>query len=184
MFKILIIFVILNFYNPVLSSTKKELISQIQITNNLSFDFIQTVDDKSENGQCIIEYPKKIYCEYDGPNKKIIVSNGRSLVIKNLNKSNYYLYPLNRTALEYLLDKKYLISKIKVLEAKEVDNKYINFKFLENSNEINIFFDKNNLNLVGWQIEDMYQKLSITFISEIKINQEIDKKKFILPENN
>tara|TARA_B110000285_G_C14762937_1_gene440372 strand:- start:122 stop:673 length:552 start_codon:yes stop_codon:yes gene_type:complete len=183
MLKILIIFVILNFYYPVLSSTKKELISQIQITDNLSFNFIQTVNDKSENGQCIIEYPKKIYCEYISPNKKIIVSNGRTLLIKTLN-NNYYLYPLNKTPLEYLLDKEYLISKIKILEPRNIDNKYINFKFLENNNEINIFFDKKNLNLVGWHVQDMYQKLSVTFISAIKINQKINKKKFILPENN
>ena len=54
----------------------------MQLTNNLSFNFIQTIDDKNENGKCIIKYPKKIWCEYDNSNKKIIVSNGKSLVIK------------------------------------------------------------------------------------------------------
>ena len=48
MFRILIIFLILNLYNPVFSSTKEKIISQIQLTNNLSFDFIQTIDDKNE----------------------------------------------------------------------------------------------------------------------------------------
>ena len=38
---------------------------------------------KNENGKCIIKYPKKIWCEYDNSNKKIIVSNGKSLVNKN-----------------------------------------------------------------------------------------------------
>ncbi len=184
MFKIIIIFIILSFYNPALSSPKEGIISQLEITNNLSFSFIQTVDTKNENGQCIIEYPKKIRCEYDDSNNKIIVSNGVSLVIKTENKNNYYLYPLNKTPLKYLLDKDYLISKIKMLEPRMVDNKYLNFTIFENNNEINIFFDKKNLNLVGWQLEDIYQKLSITFISSIKINQKIDKKKFILPENN
>ena len=51
-------------------------------TNNLSFNFIQTVNDKSENGMCVLEYPRKIWCEYSGSNKKILVSNGKSLVIK------------------------------------------------------------------------------------------------------
>jgi outer membrane lipoprotein-sorting protein len=32
--------------------------------------------------KCIIEYPKKIYCKYNTSNNKILVSNGRSLVIK------------------------------------------------------------------------------------------------------
>ena len=86
MFRVLIIFFILNFYSPVFSSTKERIISQMQLTNNLSFNFIQTINNKSENGKCIIKYPKKIWCEYDNSSKKIIVSNGKSLVIKNINK--------------------------------------------------------------------------------------------------
>ena len=184
MLRILIIFYILNFYNPSFSSTKEKIISQMQLTNNLSFNFIQTINDKKENGKCIIKYPKKIWCEYDNSNKKIIVSNGRSLVIKNSNRGNYYIYRLNKTPLQYLLDKKYLISKMKILEPKEIDGQYLNFKFFGNNNEINVFFDKNSLNLVGWQTEDIYQNLSVTFISSVKTNQEINNKIFILPKNN
>ena len=184
MLKVLIIFIILNFYTPALTFIKKDIISKMQITNNLSFNFIQTIDEKSENGMCILEYPKKIYCEYDSANKKIIVSNGRSLVIKTNNNNSYYIYPLNRTPLEYLLDKEYLISKIQMLEPRDVDDKYLNFQIFDNNNEINIYFDKKNLNLIGWQTEDIYQNLSITFISSVKINQKIDEKKFRLPQNN
>tara|TARA_B100000767_G_C19529767_1_gene436073 strand:+ start:38 stop:532 length:495 start_codon:yes stop_codon:yes gene_type:complete len=163
---------------------KKDIISKMQITDNLSFNFIQTIDEKSENGMCILEYPKKIYCEYDSANKKIIVSNGRSLVIKTNNNNSYYIYPLNRTPLEYLLDKEYLISKIQMLEPRDVDDKYLNFQIFDNNNEINIYFDKKNLNLIGWQTEDIYQNLSITFISSVKTNQKIDENKFRLPQNN
>jgi len=184
MFRILIIFFILNFYNLAFSSTKEKIISQIHLTNNLSFNFIQTIDNKSENGKCIIKYPKKIWCEYNNSSKKIIVSNGKSLVIKNRNSRNYYIYPLRKTPLEFLLNKKYLISKINILEPREINNKYLNFKILENNNEINVFFDKKNLNLIGWQTEDTYQNLAVTFISSVKINQKIDNKIFILPKKN
>jgi outer membrane lipoprotein-sorting protein len=184
MFRVLIIFFILNFYNPVFSSTKEKIISQMQLTNNLSFNFIQIIDDKNESGKCIIKYPKKIWCEYDNSNKKIIVSNGKSLVIKTANKGSYYLYPLSKTPLVFLLDKEYLISKMNILEPKVINDKYLNFKIFENNNEINIFFDKKNLSLVGWQTEDIYQNLAVTFISSVKINQEINNKIFILPKNN
>ena len=182
MFRILIIFFILNFCNTAFSSMKEKIISQMQLTNNLSFNFIQTINNKNENGKCIIKYPKKIWCEYDNYNKKIIVSNGRSLVIKTLNKGSYYLYPLSKTPLLFLLDKEYLISKINILEPREIDNKYINFKIMNNNNEINIFFDKKNLSLIGWQTEDIYQNLAVTFISSVKINQNINNKIFILPK--
>ena len=182
MFKILIIFFMLNFYGPVLSSTKEKIISQMKFANNLSFNFVQSINDKKENGKCIIEYPKKIWCEYENSNKKIIVSNGKSLVIKNRNSGSYYIYPLKKTPLEFLLDKNYLISKMINLEPKLIDNKYLNFKILEENNEINIFFNNSTFFLTGWQIEDIYQNLNITFISSIKINQDIDDKIFILPK--
>jgi outer membrane lipoprotein-sorting protein len=181
MFKTVVVFLILNFYNIALSSTKENIISKMKLTNNLSFNFTQTIDDKKENGNCVIKYSKKMYCEYDS-NKKILVSNGKSLVIKNKNTGSYYIYPLKKTPLEFLLDKNYLISKIKNLELREINNKYINFKIFENNSEINIFFDKSTLNLVGWQTEDIYQNLTITFISSVKINKKINNKIFILPE--
>ena len=174
----------LNFYNLALASMKDNIISRMQIINNLSFNFIQTIDDKSEKGMCILEYPKKIYCEYDGPNKKILVSNGNSLVIKNKNSKGYYFYPLKKTPLEYLLNKEYLVSKIKMLKPRDIDNQYISFKISENNNEINIFFDKKSLNLVGWQTKDIYQNINVTYLSSIKINQQIDKNLFKLPTQN
>ena len=184
MFKVLIIFFILNLYNPVFSSIKEQIIVQMKLTNNLSFNFTQAIDDKNESGKCIIKYPKKIWCEYDGSIKKIIISNGKSLVIKTANKGSYYLYPLSRTPLNFLLDKTYLISKIKIIEPREIDSKYLNFNFFENSNEINVFFDMRSLNLIGWQTEDIYKNLAVTFISSVKINQKINNKIFILPNQN
>jgi outer membrane lipoprotein-sorting protein len=184
MSRILVLLFIFNFYNPVFSSTKEKIISQIQLTNNLSFNFIQTINDKNENGKCIIEYPKKIWCEYNNSNKKILVSNGKSLVIKNRNSGSYYIYPLRKTPLDFLLDKKYLISKINILKMREIDNKYLSFQIFENNNEINVFFDKKNLFLVGWQTEDIYQNLVVTFISSVKVNQKLNNKIFILPKNN
>jgi len=182
--RLVIIIFILNFYNPTFSSMNEKIISQMKLTNSLSFNFIQTIDDKNEKGSCTIKYPKKLYCKYINPNNKIIISNGKSLVIKNTNGKNYYIYPLKKTPLEFLLDKNYLISKIKKLEPKIIDGRYINFTIFENNNEINIFFDKNTFILTGWQTEDIYQNLSITFISSVKINHETDDLIFILPKNN
>ena len=184
MLRLVVILIILNFYIPAFSSAKEKIISQMKLTNILSFDFIQLIDKKKENGSCIIKYPKKIFCKYSGATKKTIVSNGKSLVVKNRNSGNYYIYPLKKTPLELLLDKDYIISKIRALEPKNIDNKYLNFKIHEKNNMINIFFDKKTFDLIGWQTEDIYQNLTITFISSIKINQQIDNNIFILPKNN
>ena len=184
MLRFLLILLISNFCNPAFSSVKEKIISQMKLTNILSFNFIQTIAEKNENGYCVIKYPKKIFCEYDGSSKKVIVSDGKSLVIKIKNSGNYYIYPLNKTRLELLLNKEYLISKINTLEAREIDNQFLTYKIFEDDNEINIFFDKKSFNLVGWQTEDIYQNLSITFISALKINEKIDDKIFKLPTND
>ena len=184
MLKILIFLIVLNLYLPAFSSPKEKIISKLKLTNNLSFNFVQNINDKSEKGKCTIKYPKKIFCEYKNTNKKIAVSDGKFLVIKNRIGGSYYIYSLKKTPLELLLDRDYLISKINSLEPREIDNKYINFKIIENNNEINIFFNKKNFDLIGWQTEDIYQNLTITFISSVKINQKIDNNIFILPKNN
>ena len=184
MFRFLLILLILNFHIPAFSSINERIISQMKLTNILSFNFVQTIDEKSEKGSCIIKYPKKIFCSYDGSNNKVIVSNGKSLVIKIKNSGNYYIYPLSKTPLDLLLDKEYLISKISTLQARSIDGQFLTFKIFENNNIINIFFDTKTFNLVGWQTEDIYQNLSITFISSIEINKKIDDKIFILPTND
>ena len=75
-------------------------------------------------------------------------------------------------------------NQIKNLDSRTIDNKYINFNILKNNNEINIFFDKETLNLIGWQTEDIYQNLVITYIYKILYNQKIELKRIIgMPED-
>ena len=181
---ILVFFFLLNFIEPLYASVKDEIINNLIKINNLSFNFKQTIDEKTEEGNCIIEYPKKIFCSYNNLKRKIMVSNGKSLVIKNQINNQYYRYSLKKTPLELILDKDFLINQIKNLESRDVDGKYINFSIINNNNEINIFFDKKTLNLIGWQTEDIYQNLVITYIYKIKYNQKIKKNTFKLPNMN
>ena len=164
------------------SSIKENIIQNLNNINNLTFNFEQNINGKIQNGNCTLEYPKKIFCKYDLSNEKILVSNGKSLVIKT--KSSYYQYSIKRTPLDYILDKKFLISEINFLEERIIDGKFINFTILRNENEINIFFDKKNYNLIGWQTLDIYQNLSITYLSSIKKNGLLKKNIFQLPNAN
>ena len=177
-------FISLFFVSPIKASIKEKIISNLKNTNNITFDFEQRINDIIETGECIIEYPKKIFCSYNNKKKKIIVSNGKTLVITNEKKSSYYLYPLRKTPLELILDKNFLIEEIQKLNGRDVDNKYFNFTIINENNKINIFFNKKNYNLIGWQTEDIYQNLTIIFVSKIKKNQKIDKKIFDIPEKN
>jgi outer membrane lipoprotein-sorting protein len=109
-----------------------------------------------------------------------MVSNGKSLVIKT--KTSYYLYPLKKTPLNLILDKNYLIKEIRNSNERIIENKFINFTFIENDNEINVFFDNMNFNLVGWQTLDIYQNLSITYLSDTLENQNLTRDLFVIPK--
>ena len=60
-------------------------------------------------------------------------------LIKNKNINQYYIYSLKRTPLELILDKDYLISQIKNLEARIVNDKYLNFTLVKDNNKIHLF---------------------------------------------
>jgi outer membrane lipoprotein-sorting protein len=163
------------------ANNKDKIIENLQNIRNLNFDFEQNINGKVEIGNCTIQYPKKIFCKYK-KNNKILVSNGKSLVIKTT--TSFYRYPLNRTPLNLILDKNFLIEKIINLKEKILDKTYINFEIVENDSEINIFFDNKTFNLIGWQTKDIYQNINVTYLSSIKINQQVDKNLFKLPTQN
>ena len=180
--KFFIIIVFFSIISNVSASIKENIIKKFIDIKNVSFDFEQNINGKIENGNCVIEYPKKIYCKYNLSNQKVLVADGKSLVVKTL--SSYYFYPLKKTPLDTILDKDYLLKKIKNLDQRNLGNDFINFNFVENENEINLFFDKKTYNLIGWQTVDIYQNVSITYLSSIKRNQILDKEIFKLPQQN
>ena len=181
--RIVIFLLIININTFVEASIKDEIILNFKKIDNLSFNFKQTIDENTEEGNCIIQYPKKIYCNYDNFKKKIIVSNGKSLVIKNQASKQYFIYPLDSTPMELILNKNYLIEQMQKLDGKIIDDKYFIFSIQNKDNKINIFFDKNSYDLMGWQTEDIYQNLVITFVYNIEKNKNIDQKFFKLPLN-
>ena len=181
MFKFFLIFFFSLLILKANAENKDKIIKNLKNTSNLIFKFEQNINEKIEIGNCTIEYPKKIYCKYE-KNNKVLVSNGKSLVIKTF--TSYYRYPLEKTPLNLILDKKFLISKISSLDEKIIDDSYINYTIIENENKIDIFFDLNSLNLMGWQTRDIYQNTAITILYSVLTNQKIKKELFKLPSQN
>ena len=181
MFKFFFISIFLILLSNTHANNKDKIIENLQNTENFNFKFEQNINGKIENGNCTIQYPKKIYCKYLNKDK-ILVSNGKSLVIKT--KSSFYRYPLKKTPLNLILDKDFLVKKIVRLNEKILDKTNINFSIVQNDIEINVFFDNINFNLVGWQTKDIYQNFNITYLSSIQKNQKVNKDLFKLPSQN
>ena len=181
MFKFFFISIFLILLSNTHANNKDKIIENLQNTENFNFKFEQNINGKIENGNCTIQYPKKIYCKYLNKDK-ILVSNGKSLVIKT--KSSFYRYPLKKTPLNLILDKDFLVKKIVKLNEKILDKTNINFSIVQNDIEINVFFDNISFNLVGWQTKDIYQNFNITYLSSIQKNQQVNKDLFKLPSHN
>ena len=175
---ILILFLLATKSN---ASNKDKIIENLINTRNVDFKFEQNINGKIENGNCTIQYPKKIFCEYSR-SSKILVSNGKSLVVKTL--VGYSRYSLDKTPLKFILDKDFLINKIKFSEERIVDKSLINYTIKDNDFEINVFFNKITFDLIGWQNTDIYQNFNITFLSSIRKNRVISKDIFKLPAQN
>ena len=52
----------------------------------------------------------------------------------------------------------------------------------DRNNSIKVFFDKESLDLMGWETKDIYQNLIQTFLSDININIEVEEKIFSIQE--
>jgi len=181
MFKYILILIFFVLISNSKAEIKEKIIENLQNVENLEFKFEQNINGKIENGICTIKYPKKIYCKYS-KNNKILVSNGKSLVIKT--EASFYRYSLKKTPLNLILDKNFLIKKINFLKENIIDKNLINYTIVENDNEIDVFFDIKTFNLVGWKTRDIYQNTNITYLSSIETNKEITKNLFKIPSQN
>ena len=87
-------------------SSNEKIINYFEKINSLEFKFTQRIDNNNiEKGECVILYPKKILCKYYDLYNKILVSNGKSLIINSDKIKNYYIYPLDKNPLNLILDK-------------------------------------------------------------------------------
>ena len=119
------------------------------------------------------EYPKK---------KKFIISNGKRFAIIKKRYKKIYQYPLKKTPLFYLLDKKNILEIIKNYEPTFINSDIIVYEMMDNnSNKVNIFFDKNSLEFLGWKTMDAYSNEVNFLIRNIKTNIPIKNEIFKIP---
>ena len=174
-----IIFILIIFYPLNIFASSKQLIkNKLEETDNISFKFIQKVGGKTEQGECIISYPKKIFCKYDDIYNKVLVSNGQSLVINSKKIKNYLRYQLKDTPLDLILDKKFLLGKLDQVETIKESDETFSFKIVHNNNLLNIFFDKISYEIKGWTTTDIYLNKVETKLSYIETNIMIDDRLF------
>ena len=180
--EIFLILVFLVISTNLSASEKEKIISQLNNLNSLEFTFDQLINENTEKGSCILQFPGKLKCNYFDDKKKELVINNKRLAItqKRYNKTHHY--PIAKSPFLNILYKNKLVEIVQLGEL-ELTDKLIKLIYLSN-NEITVFFDRNSLDLKGWQIIDQYNnKINFT-LNIIAKNDIFEKSTFKVPEIN
>ena len=169
--------------NTSLADFQRKIINKLTATKTLSFNFEQRISGKEEVGNCFIKYPLLIKCNYQNLKQKTIISNGKTLAVIKKKYKKIYLYPLKSTPLFFILRKEKIINLIRKNRPTEINSNLIIFKFIDKKkNIIKILFDKNSLDLKGWQTKDAYSNDVSFIINNLKINNQIVDDFFKIPK--
>ena len=179
-FKIFIFFILLS--ANLSASEKDQIITQLNNLNSLEFTFDQIINDKTEKGSCLLEFPGKLKCNYFDDKEKELVINNKRLAITQKRYNKTYHYPISNSPFLNILYKDKLLEIVQSGELESSDQiiKLVYF----GDNEITVFFDKKNLDLKGWEIKDQYNN-NINFSLNIVAKNDVFKKgTFKVPEIN
>ena len=179
-YKIFSIFILLSV--NLSAGEKDQIVAQLNNLSSLEFTFNQIVNDKTEKGSCLLEFPGKLKCDYFDDKKKELIINNKKLAITQKRYKKTYHYPIANSPFLNILYKDKLLEIIKSGKL-ELSDRIIKLVYLDH-NEITVFFDNKTLDLKGWQITDQYNN-NINFSLNIVSRNDIFKKgTFKIPEIN
>ena len=184
-FLLKIFFLFLLSINIVLADLQKNLINKLTATQTLTFNFKQKIADKEEIGNCFVKYPLLMKCNYKNSKGKTIISNGKTVAIIKKKYKKIYLYPIKSTPLSFILEKEKIIDLIRKSNPSELNSDLVGFIFADKKiNKVKMIFDKNSLELKGWETNDAYSNKVNFEISNLIINNQIVDDFFKIPKEN
>ena len=182
-FLLKIFFLYILFIHITLADLQKNLINKLTATQTLTFDFKQKIADKQEIGNCFVKYPLLMKCNYKNSKGKIIISNGKTVAIIKKKYKKIYLYPIKSTPLSFILEKEKIINLIRNSNPSKFNSDLIEFIFSDKkTNEVKMLFDKNSLELKGWETNDAYSNKVNFEINNLIINNQIVDDFFKIPQ--
>jgi outer membrane lipoprotein-sorting protein len=161
---------------------KEQLTDELSKLNSLEFTFNQSINEKEEEGSCLLVFPGKLKCEYFDDKKKELIINDKRLAITQKRYNKTYYYPVSNSPFLNILYKDKLLTIVKAGKLK-LTNQIIELTY-SGENEIIIFFDKKNLDLKGWKIVDQYNNIIIFNLNIISKNDIYKKETFKIPVTN
>jgi len=162
-------------------SYKEKIIENLKKINSIKFNFTQITNEITENGNCLIVYPKKMRCLYEEEDKEIIVNDDYLFLINKRENKNYNYNPTSGQWYD-ILDKENIIEKLlKVEKFNIIDKNIIAIIDLNSQESIEIHFDSKKMNIVGWKIKNYDNSNLEFFMKNISINIDANEK-FEIPK--
>ena len=164
------------------ANEKDKILHQLHNLNSLEFTFNQLINEKTEKGSCLLEFPGKLKCDYFDNKQKELVINNRRLAITQKRYNKTYHYPISKSPFLNILYKDKLLEIVKSGKL-ELSDKAIKLIYSD-EDEIVVFFDKKTLDLKGWKIIDQYNNNINFSLKVIAKNNVYKKETFKIPKIN
>ena len=176
-------FLIFFFLTVNLFDNEKDLIiNQLNNLNSLEFTFNQLINDKTEKGSCLLEFPGKLKCDYFDDKEKELIINNKRLAITQKKYNKTYYYPISKSPFLNILYKDKLLEIVQLGEL-ETNDKIIRLNY-SSENQVSVLFDRKNLDLKGWEIIDQYNNNIYFTLNVVARNDVYKKDTFKIPEIN
>lgn len=174
----------------------KNLTSDLKLINNamnstihIEGRFVQYAPDGSIiAGNLFISRPGKLRIEYDSPNLLLIVSDGVSLIQKDVNLGTTDRVPLSSTPIYYFLKRNINLDKDVVVTSliKNEEEWYISIT--DPSDEaigvLNIILDADKLSIKGWTIINGSENTTYVKLTDITYPEILNPRLFLTRERS
>ncbi len=179
---------VLNFHSDANADSKaqavRELSNHFTSVPTMSGEFVQFgPNGEQTGGKFFIQRPGKIRFNYEDPSPLMLISNGKTLGVRNKKLKTWQFIPLHKTPLSLLLANKIDVSNKSVREVetgKDITRVVMGDKEIFGDSEITLLFDPNSFDLRQWTIKDNQGKETSVMIFNVQKNIKIPKKMFNL----
>jgi outer membrane lipoprotein-sorting protein len=164
------------------SDSAQKIADHFSRVTTMSGEFVQFGPrGEQTGGKFFIERPGKLRFNYEAPSGYQVIADGKNVVIDNSKLNTMDLYPLSKTPLKLLLDRRIDLSGNKVKSVREEPDmttiQLADRQFFGNST-ITMMFDPKSYELKQWTITDPQGKDTTVMIFNVKEGVKIDQALF------
>lgn len=171
--------------DPAQLETIKKVTAYFNALGNMRGAFLQTsADRKRLRGKFFVKRPGRLRFEYSPPSKQLIVSDGKSMSVQDLDLGTDDRYPLDQTPFRILLRQDVdLIRDSRILEVQESEDLIVvalQDKSPDAPGKIRLFLSKApTLELKEWVTTDAQGETRVE-LSNLVTSEELDVKLFVI----